>query len=106
MTGCVMVKQCFFLSFQALVYFLQLLDSVHGHVGVVHNGVWAEGPSLSFEKVGDDWESHDFGDELNQEGEADQAKHNGQGGVQQPLAWEAHVSVGAEAQAAARSRGT
>ena len=88
------------ISFQPLVDFLQLLDSVHGHVGVDHDIVVAERPSLK--QVGDEWGSHDLGDQLDQEGEADQGEHDGQGGVEESLAGEPDVSVGTETKAATR----
>ena len=87
-----------YISFQPLVDFLQLLDSVHGHVGVDHDIVVAERPSLK--QVSNERGSHDLSDQLDQEREADKGEDDGQGGVEESLAGEAHVSIGTEAKAA------
>ena len=79
---------------QLLIDLLHFLDPVHGHVGVVDDVVWAEWPS--FEEVGDEGGGHDFGDELDEEGEAHQGEHDGQSGVEEALAGETHVGVGTE----------
>ena len=80
--------------FQLLIDLLHFLDPVHGHVGVVDDVIRAERPS--FEEVGDEGRGHDLGDELDEEGEPDQGKHDGQSGVEEALAGETHVGVGTE----------
>ena len=85
---------CLELLLHLFVDFLHLLDSIHGHVGVVHDGVGVQGSSL--EQISNEGSGHDLGDELDQQGEANQSKDNGQGSVQESLAWESDVNVASE----------
>jgi len=88
--------------FELFIDLLEPLDSVHCQVGVVDDGVGVQGSAL--EQIGDEGGSHDLGDELDQEGEADQGKHDGQSSVEKSLAREPDVRVSTETQTAAVAR--